>query len=326
MFFEERAEHLLGRLAGRKVGDHLGVLLFHKFDPCGTAGGKHGHGLTRLNAVDEFACLFHDGQICGNVHVEHFAGSQTADRGDHLAFNVGADGHIERLAQRRADGGRRKEHDLLGRVCERLPDLVDRGALGERADGAGDDALTAAHAHRLIQGHIERAADMHVEAASDGTDRVDVLLSARRDAAHAVDALVVVSHDVGRRGIDGQDEVLALESVLVYAVAEGELLKLAVVVSLAGEALFLVLGEEQSSVIFLLSRHFSVFVLTSMPSATDTRTRRRVSRARRFHDAHTAGADAGDILQVAQRRDLDVCLSRRLQNGSFPRERSRKYC
>ena len=221
---EERAEHLLGRLAGREVGDHLGILLLHELDPRGAAGGEHGHRLARLDAVDELARLFHDGQVRGHVHVEHFAGTQAADRGDHLALNVGADGHIERLAQRRADGGRREEHDLLGRIRERLPDLVDRGALGERADGAGDDALTAAHAHRFKEGHIERAADMHVEAAPDGTDRVDVLLSARRDAAHAVDALVVVSHHVGRGGIDGQDEVLALESVLVHAVAEGELL------------------------------------------------------------------------------------------------------
>ena len=313
---EERAEHLLGRLAGREVGDHLGILLLHELDPRGAAGGEHGHRLARLDAVDELARLFHDGQVRGHVHVEHFAGTQTADRGDHLALNVGADGHIERLAQCRADGGRREEHDLLCGIRERLPDLVDRGALGERADGAGDDALPAAHAHRFKEGHIERAADMHVEAAPDGADRVDVLLSARRDAAHAVDALVVVSHHVGRGGIDGQDEVLALESVLVYAVAEGELLKLAVVVSLAGEALFLVLGEEQ------LQRHLSAFaallgIRSDLHALGDGVHARgdETSRARCFHDAHTAGADAGDVFEVAQGRDLDMCLSCRLQDS-----------
>ena len=216
---EEGAEHLLWGLAGGEVGYHFGILLLYKLDPRGTAGGEHGHGLARLDSVYELGGLLHYRQVGGDVHIEHLALTQTADCGHHFALDIGAYGHIEGLAQRRADGGRREEHYLLCGVGEGLPHLVYGRALGQGADGAGNYALAATDADRLGKGHIESRANVHVEAAADGAYGVDVLLAAGRHTAHTVDALVVVAHDVGRGVVYGQNKVLALESVLIHAVA-----------------------------------------------------------------------------------------------------------
>ena len=298
------------------MGDHLGMALLDELDPRGAARGEHGHGLARLDAVDELARLLHDGEVGGDVHVEHMVGAEAADGCHHLALDVGADGHIERFAQRRADGGRREEHDLLGGVGERLPHVLDGGIFGEGADGAGDDALTAAHADGLGKGHIERRTDVDVEASADGADGVDVLLAAGGDAAHAVDALVVVSDDVRGGGVDGEHEVLALEAVFVDAVTQRELLKFAVVVALAGEALLLVLAQDE------LERHLAALAalfgvgahLHAFGDGIDARGD-EPSRARCLDEAHTAGAHAADVFEVAEGGDLDVRLARRFEDG-----------
>ena len=314
---QKRAEHLLGRFAGGKVGDHRGIFFLDEFYPTGAAGRKHGHGFARFDAVDQLARLFHDGKVGGDIHVKHVIGTQTADRRDHFALYVRADGHVERFAQRGAHGRRGEEDHFFRGIGKRRPHFVDRRAFGECADGAGDDTLTAAHAHRFGKGHIERAADVHVKASADMSDRVDVLLFASRYAAGAVDALVVIAHDCRRRGIDGQNVVFALKTVFVHAVTQREFLQLAVMVSLARKALFLVLGEEQFerhftalAALFGVRAHFHAFGYGIDAGGDQT------ARARRFDDAHTAGTDAVHVFEVAQRGNFDMRFARRFQNGA----------
>ena len=312
--FEQRAEHLLRRLAGRKVRDHLGIGLFDELDPPRTARREHRQRLARLDAVDQLARLLHDREVGGDVHVEHRVRTQPADRRDHLALDVGADRHVERLAQRRPDRRRGEEHHLFGRIGKRRPYVARRRPLGQRADRARDDALPAAHARRIDERSVERAADVDVEAPADRTYRVDALLAARGDATHAIDAFVVVADDVRRRHVDGQDEVLALEPVLVDVVAERQFLKFAIVVALARKTLLFVLAENEferqlarTAALLGVGAH-----LHALRDRIDAR-RDKPSRARRLDHAHAARTDAADVFEIAQRRDLDMSLARRLQ-------------
>ena len=101
------------------------------------------------------------------------------------------------------------------------------------AQTSSDYTLTAAYARRVGERTVERAAYMYVKASADRSYRVDVLFAASRYAAHAVDAFIVVAHDVRRGQIYRENEVFAFETVFVYAVTEREFLQLAVMVALA---------------------------------------------------------------------------------------------
>ena len=224
------------------MGDHFGIRLFCEFDPRGAARGKHGHRFARFDAVDKFARLFHNGKVGGHVHIEHRMGIESADRRDHFSLYVRAHGQIERFAQRRAHGRRGKEYDFFRRVGKGVPYVVDIAALGKGAYGAGDDALSAAHAGGFGKGQIERASDMHVESSADGADCIHRLFLARRHAAHAVDALVVIAHHVGGGNVDGENKIFSFKAVFVYAVSQRKFLQFAVVVAFAGKALLFVLA------------------------------------------------------------------------------------
>ena len=84
---------------------------------------------------------------------------------------------------------------------------------------------------------------MHVETAAYGSDRIDALFGARRNAAHTVDALVVVADHVRSGRVYRKHEIFALESVLVHAVTQGQLLQFAVVIALARQTLLLVFAQ-----------------------------------------------------------------------------------
>ena len=156
---------------------------------------------------------------------------------------------------------------------------------------------------------------MHAETSSDVPDRVYMLFFAGGNATGAADALIVVADDCGSGVVDGKNVVLALESILVHAVAQGEFLQFAVVVSLAGKAFFLMLGEEK------FQSHFAALaallgVGSHFHALRDGVNARRdqTARARSFYKAHTAGADAVYVFQIAECGNFDVSKSCRFQD------------
>ena len=87
---------------------------------------------------------------------------------------------------------------------------------------------------------------MCIEAAGISTDDLDVLISARSLAAAAENALLIVSYEVSAALLNLKLLSYALEAVnILNAIFEAELLKLAVVGTNTGEALFIVIGEKK---------------------------------------------------------------------------------
>ena len=78
-----------------------------------------------LEAREQLGAFLHDGEVGGEVGVEHGVEAQPAQGRDHLAGHQRARRVAEALAQGRADGRRGLHDDVLGRVVERRPDLVD---------------------------------------------------------------------------------------------------------------------------------------------------------------------------------------------------------
>ena len=105
-------------------------------------------------ALHELAGLLHDGEVGGEVGVEHGLEAEAAQRGVELAGEVGAGRQAEGLADGHAHGRGDLHHAVLGRVVQRRP---DGGGLVVLDDGAGRavvGALAAFHAGRLGEGDV----------------------------------------------------------------------------------------------------------------------------------------------------------------------------
>ena len=296
--FAQRAEHLLRRLAARQVGNEFGIVLLQELDPARRAGGEHGQLAALGEAVDKLGALLHDGDIGGSIDVEHLIGAKAAQRGDHLALDVGADGQAEALAQLGAHRRRRRDDDVLVGIGDGVPDLGGIIDLIKGADRADRNALAAVDAGRLAQRHIEGRADMGLIAALADVDDADVLvLFADGDAAAAEDALGVVAHQVRRRLLDLRLGAVAGKAVHIDIVLAAEILQLTVGVAHAGKAVGAVVGKQQ------LQRRLTGFAqrrgigehLHPLVDGVDTGSCQRAG-ALDLDKAHTAGADGIDAL------------------------------
>ena len=134
------------RFAGRKVRDELGVEGFAVFNPAGRAGGYHREHAAVRYTIDQLGALLHYRKIGSEIGVEHLVESESAERGYQFAGNRGSHRHTEFLAESGSYGGSGLYHDVLIRVVQSFPDVLDIALLVQSADGAGKYALTAVDA------------------------------------------------------------------------------------------------------------------------------------------------------------------------------------
>ena len=231
-------------------------------------------------------------------------------------------GVVEALAERGADRRRGLHDDGLGRVLERVPDLVDLVALLDGAHGADGGALAALHADDVAEVLREGRADEGREAAALGEQAADVLdLVADRDAAAAGDALAGVADE--RRGavVDHLEGLLALVAQLADAEVVGQRAQLAVGGAAADLAVAVVLREEQ-----LDDRLAAVAHLAGVGLDDHAVGRRLAARgdqragALDLDEADAAGADGLDVLEVAEGGDLHAGLAGRLEDRGALRD------
>ena len=301
--FEHAAEHLLRGFAGGEIIQHVGIIVLHELYPAGAAGREHGQRLFAHDTLHQLGRLLHDGEVGGNVHVEDLNVAQATDGRDHLTVHVGAYGIIELLAQLSAYGRSGKEHDFLVGIGHGVPDLIGVRLFGERAHGASHYALAAAHAGRIHERHVERAADVNGVSPAYGAYRLHALEHlAGGHATTAVDALVVVADEERRRRVERHDLVVEGISVFIRFVFLAQTLQFAGAAAVAGQA-FSVMGGEQQFQRELAGTAALGRVGLDLHALADRihAGRYESARARGFHNAHTAGTHAVDVLEVAQR-------------------------
>jgi len=107
-------------------------------DPARRAGGNHGQhrpaaGERGFQAAKQFRALLQNGQVGGEVGVEHVVKAQFVQGGGHLARDARTHGIAERLAQRRAHGGCGLHRHALLRVGQRLPHALQSVGFRQRA-------------------------------------------------------------------------------------------------------------------------------------------------------------------------------------------------
>ena len=261
--------------------------------------------LTRLTSS---VASLHDGEVGCEVGIEHFVKVHAAQGGDHLAGDGGAHGDAEFLAQGGAYRGSRLHHHILVGIRQGGEHLLGIVFLGEGGGGAYGDALTAVDAGGIGQAFAPGAFDAGFEAAIHGADDAYVLhLGTHGHAAAAQHALQVVANDRGRDLVDLVGGNIALVAVLVFhAVLYAQSLQLTVGGAHAAQALLVVVGQDQLQVDLAGLADRGGIGLYVHAFADGHHAGGSQGAAAGVHDAHTAGADLIDVLQVAQGGNADA--------------------
>jgi len=312
-----RARHLLGRLAGGEVIEHIGVVMLAVFYPSGRAGGYHREHAAVLDSAEELVCLFDYREVRAEVGVKDLVEAETSERRDHLALNVGAYVHSEALAESDADRGRGVNNDELLGVVYSLEHLCGVILLVDSAGRAVDYALAAGDARHGVERLLECRADVSVKAAGVCADNGDVLSLARGYAAAAEDALSVVSYHMYGGVVVFVDGIRAVEATLVVnAELLAELLELTGSAAYAGETLPVMRREDElESRLAALAHALRVCeYLHALVYGVDAGGHERAG-ALDLNHADTARADFVYLLEVAEGRDLYAGRTRRLKYG-----------
>ena len=276
--------------------------------------------------MQQFGAFLDDRQVGGEVGVEDGVEAESPQGGGHLAGDQRAGRVAETLAQRRANGRRGLDDDMLVRIVERLPDLVDLVLFGDRTDRTDGGTLAALDAGHGAQVAVERRTDRRVETTPLRPQGADMLrLGADAHAAAALDALAVIAHQAGRRGVDPLARLLRPGYVIVADAQLGrQRLQLAVLAAIAGLAVAVVLGQQQFD--DQPARFADAARVGADLHAFGDRHRAggdQVLHAFDFHDADAAGTDRLQPLDVAERGDADARLPRGMENrralGDFDR-------
>ena len=274
--------------------------------------------------VDELTALLHDGQVGGEIGVEHIVEAHGLQSRDHTLRRGKLGVEVIVLRPGAAHGGRHLHHGDALRIGQRVEHLAGVIVLLQAAHGAVGDALAAEGAAALAQ----RAGARHAyggvgTGAHQIPDAHGLHLVADLDAAHALDAAVLDAHH--GVGVVGGDVFQVVDIVVAQQViVVGQLLELAVAAAGTLGALRLVLAQQQAQV------HAA-----SLPDAGRAGVDHHAlghgavagghqpGVALHLHHADAAGGDLVDVLQIAQGGDGDAQGLRRLQNGGALRHRHR---
>ena len=129
----EGREHLLGRFAGREIVEHIMLIFFCVFDPCGAAGCEDGEFSAVLDAADDFVGFLDGGEVGSEGGIIDGIEADFLHGGDHFAHAVGAGFEAEFFADGNADGRSDLGNDISIGIVDGFPDIV---VVGVSIDGA----------------------------------------------------------------------------------------------------------------------------------------------------------------------------------------------
>ena len=314
--FGDGAEHAHGGFCRGQMVAAVREMLFHIVDPAGTAGGHHGQGAAVLQAVEEFRAFFHDREVGAEVGVEYLVEAQKLQRRDHLSGYDGTRLHAEGIAEGDADGRGDLYDDMFLRILQGVEYFLRIVLFDDRAGRADQAALAAEDAVRSFHRFVERRGDDDVAAASgigQGGDALHVLAGA--DAASAADAFRGIAHD-GRIGFDaGLLFDYAGQRGFQNVEPAAEALQVAVLIARAAQAVFVMVGQHQLEdgdlrIADDLRVGMDVHAFPDFGRAG----REQTSLARDLDGAETAVRFDALVFMVAEMRDIDSELLRRLHD------------
>ena len=309
--------HLVRALAGREIWYELRVEMLAVAYPAGAAGGYHRQYTAVLNPVDKLCTFLHNRKVGAEIDVKHLVGAEAA----HCRNKLARCGRTYREAEFFTDCdthcGSGLEYYIHVGILKSIPYSLCGILFRKSACRACGDALTAVDAGGFGEALAERNADFCLEAAVLHTDCTDALrLFAGGDTAAAKDALVVIPHNARRKLVDSPERTLAVKFYIGNAELFGKRLKLTVVVTLACEAGAVVIREDQLKHSASCVKHLrrSRFYFQSFRNGENAGSL-KLAALSVLNKTHAACADVIDVLEIAQRGDLDAVVKARLQYG-----------
>ena len=270
-----------------------------------------------LHFIEKLAALLHDREVGGKVRVKDIVGARGAEGRCHASFGGKLLGKAQPLAPRSAHRRSDLQHDDLFRIVDRGDDLFGIVPLTESAGRTVGDALAAVGAVHLVEFLSAAHADGGTAAGAEEVPDVHALdLLAHGDAAEALHAL--------RRRADDRELLvpvvgreLRLVGIFNDVHIRGELLQRAVAAADARGAVAVVLREDELHVVAPRNERAQRVRVDLHALGADRVARRHESvGALDLYHAHAAGRDLAHMFQIAEGRDRNTELSRRVENGS----------
>ena len=271
-------------------------------------------------ALNKLAALLHDGKVGGKVGVEHIVEAQLAQRRRHALRRCKRAVQPKLLRPCRTHGGRDLHHRHNARIVDRVIDPARIIALAQRRRWAVGDALAAVSAFRILNAAVIRRIHHH---ARTGAEQIPYLhrlhLVAHLDAAQALHAFVVFADE--RRGV-----VHSLAPQLFGKMRPAHIkvgrkrLERAVAAARTVGAGGIMVREDQPQI------HAARLARLGAVGENDHTVRHHIVaggnqafHALHLHAAEAAGCDLVEILQVAQRGDMDIEPARRFEDRGILR-------
>ena len=300
------------------MADVSGELGLDKPDPARTAGGEHGPCVLVPvgKALHKLAALLHDGQVGGEVGVEHIVKAHLLQGSDH-ALRSGV--FRLQVVILRPRGPHRRGHldhgDLFG-VGQSIEHPAGIIPLLQTAYGAVGHALTAEGAVGVGQspgsGHANGGAGTSAHQIPD-VHALDLV--AYLDAAHTADAAVFKPYYRCAEILLNRPKVLDIV-VAQQVIVVGELLELAVAAAGAFGTADIVLGQQQPQIHpARLPDPGGVGMYHDALGYLGIAGGYQALFSLYLHHTDAAGANLVDILQVAQGGYIQTRGAGGLQNG-----------
>jgi len=258
--FGQCPEHLLRRLAGRKVIELLGVHVFDVLDPTGRAGSVHGQ-LDRFIVIDQclfkagkqFGSLLHDGEVGGKIGIEYRVEAQVFQGGYHFTGYPFAWFKAKLFAQPDPNSRGCLHHQVFGGVGNGFPHLFDIVFLDEGTGWTVVYTLSAVGTYHLVHRVLEKGRNFHVIAFVGHRKCVYPLqLGAGAHTTLAADTAAIVLDDRGRIHIDRVVfKVVQVDQILRHDfVLSSQFLQFTVAVFITFGAVGIVLRKQQFNDLF----------------------------------------------------------------------------
>ena len=316
-------EHLLRRLAGGQIRQQVREVLLGELDPARAAAGELRQLLAFGLALEELVGLLDHRQVGAEGGVVDLVEAEAFERRDDLAGGR----HAGRQAEGLAEGHAHRRGDLgddgLGRIVERLPDLVDLGPRRQRAGRADRGALAAVDALDLAQVLCRRPAAPPPRG-RDGRSRSRRCPgSPRRSARNRRTARTCSDRAPARptRGRAARARCTGLKRTLrMPSLRARSCSWQAVLLGQVGHC-WSWLASSSSTAILRISRISSVCVRTFRPGFGRRRAGALDAAALDVHQAQPAGAVDAQVGVIAERRQVDARLADQLQQVALAVDR-----
>ena len=172
---EEGGAHFLRGFAAGEAAEHILLIFFGVFDPCGAARREDGQIFALGHAAEDFGAFFDRREVGGESRIANEVETEAMHRGNHFAHDGGAGFEAEFFTEADADGGSDLGNNEFVGIMDCGHDFVIVAVADDSTSRANGGALTAVHAIDFAERHTHGGLNDRVETAFCEIENADAL-------------------------------------------------------------------------------------------------------------------------------------------------------